>query len=98
MPMHPSAILHEAQQLYKVIDRLDLLAGQHPLVAEAPITISGSVHNTATLLEVGGRDENGPSLRIRFQQMPDLLIAVFELCFGISARKLFVKKDIRECD
>ena len=50
--MHPTAILHEVQQLYDVSDRLDLLAGQHPLVSEALITISGSVRNTATLLEV----------------------------------------------
>jgi hypothetical protein len=52
VPMHPSAILHEARQLYKVIDRLDLLAGQHPLVSEALIMISGNVRNAATLLEV----------------------------------------------
>jgi hypothetical protein len=50
--MPPSAILHEAQQLYNVSDRLDLLAEQHPLVSEALITISGSVRNMATLLEV----------------------------------------------
>ena len=48
--MHPIAILHEVQQLYNVSDRLDSLAGQHPLVSEALITISGSVRNTATLL------------------------------------------------
>jgi len=34
-----------------VID-LDLLAEQHPLATEALIAISGSVRNTATLLEV----------------------------------------------
>ena len=51
-PMHPNAILNEVRQLYNVSDRLDLLAGQHPLVSEALITISGSVRNTATLLEV----------------------------------------------
>jgi hypothetical protein len=50
--MHPTAILHEVQQLYNVSDRLDSLAEQHPLVSEALITISGSVRNTATLLEV----------------------------------------------
>jgi len=50
--MHPSAILHEVQQLYNVSDRLDSLAEQHPLVSEALITISGSVRNTAALLEV----------------------------------------------
>ena len=50
--MHPNAILHEVQQLYNVSDRLDSLAEQHPLVSEALIGISGSVRNTATLLEV----------------------------------------------
>jgi hypothetical protein len=50
--MHPNAILHEVQQLYNVSDRLDALAEQHPLVSEGLITISGSVRNTATLLEV----------------------------------------------
>jgi hypothetical protein len=50
--MNPSAILHEVRQLYNVSDRLDLLAEQHPLATEALIAISGSVRNTATLLEV----------------------------------------------
>ena len=39
--MHPNAILHEIQQLYSVSDRLDSLAGQHPLVSDALISISG---------------------------------------------------------
>jgi hypothetical protein len=34
------------------LHRLDSLAEQHPLVTEALISISGSVRNTATLLEV----------------------------------------------
>jgi hypothetical protein len=50
--MYPNAILHEVQYLYNVSDRLDSLAEQHPLVSEALITISESVRNTATLLEV----------------------------------------------
>jgi hypothetical protein len=50
--MHSNAILHEAQQLHNVSDRLDVLAEEHPVVSEALITISGSVRNTATLLEV----------------------------------------------
>jgi hypothetical protein len=50
--MHSTAILYEAQQLHNVSDRLDSLAGQHPLVSDALITISGSVRNTATVLEV----------------------------------------------
>ena len=50
--MHSNAILHEIQQLYNVSDRLDSLAGQHPLVSEALITISGNIRNTATVLEV----------------------------------------------
>jgi len=50
--MPTSTILHEVQQLYDVSDRLDLLAEQHPLVIEALTTISASIRNTATLLEV----------------------------------------------
>ena len=50
--MHTNAILREVQQLYNVGDRLDSLARQYPLVSEALITISESVRNTATLLEV----------------------------------------------
>jgi hypothetical protein len=50
--MPSNAILYEATQLHKVSDRLDLLAEEHPLVSAALITISGSVRNTATLLEV----------------------------------------------
>jgi len=50
--MHPNAILHEVQQLYNISDRLDLLAEKHPLMSEALLGISGSLRNTATLLEV----------------------------------------------
>ena len=50
--MHSNAILHEAQQLHNVSERLDVLSEEHPVVSEALITISGSVRNTATLLEV----------------------------------------------
>jgi hypothetical protein len=50
--MPTAAILHEVQKLYSVSDRLVLLAEQHPVVSEALISISGSVRNTATLLEV----------------------------------------------
>jgi hypothetical protein len=50
--MPSTAILQEVQRLYDVSHRLDSLADQHPLVSEALITISGSVRNTATLLEV----------------------------------------------
>jgi hypothetical protein len=50
--MPSNAILHEAQQLHNVSDRLDSLAETHPAFSEALITISGSVRNTATLLEV----------------------------------------------
>ena len=50
--MPTTAILDEVTKLYSVSDRLDLLAEEHPRVSEALITISGSVRNTATLLEV----------------------------------------------
>ena len=58
--MHLNAILNEATQLYNVSDRLDTLAEQHPLVSEALIGISGSVRNTATLLEVLVATKMGP--------------------------------------
>ena len=51
-PMDSNAILHEVQELYSVSDRIESLAGQRPHVSEALIIISGSVRNTATLLEV----------------------------------------------
>ena len=50
--MHSNPILNEAEQFHLVSNQLDLLAGQHPIVSEALISISGSVRNTATLLEV----------------------------------------------
>jgi hypothetical protein len=50
--MPSNRILHEALQLHNVSDRLDVLAEEHPVVSEALITISGSVRNTATLLQV----------------------------------------------
>jgi hypothetical protein len=50
--MPSTAILHEVQRLYAVGDRLESLAEQHPLVAEALLGIAGNVRNTATLLEV----------------------------------------------
>ncbi|MGA9642965.1 MAG: hypothetical protein WBQ72_16330 [Terriglobales bacterium] len=62
--MPPSLILHEAQQLYKVSDRLDLLSEQHPTVSAALTTISGSVRNTATLLEVLVATKMGPFLEL----------------------------------
>ena len=50
--MPSTAILREVQHLYGVSDRLDYLAEEHPVVSEALLIISGSVRNTATLLEV----------------------------------------------
>jgi len=50
--MPSTAILNEVQRLHGVSDRLDSLAEQHPVVSEALLSISGSVRNTATLLEV----------------------------------------------
>jgi hypothetical protein len=58
--MPSNAILHEVQQLYKVSDRLDILAEEHPVISQALITISGSVRHTATLLEVVVATKMGP--------------------------------------
>jgi hypothetical protein len=46
------AILREVKQLYSVSDRLDSLRSNIPVVSEVLIAISGSVRNTATLLQV----------------------------------------------
>ena len=46
------AILAEVEQLHNVSDRLEALADEHPPVSEALMTISGSVRDTATVLEV----------------------------------------------
>ena len=62
--MDSNTILHEVQQLYNVSDRLDLLSEEHPLVSEALITISGSVRNTATLLEVPLATKIAPIARL----------------------------------
>jgi hypothetical protein len=58
--MPSNEILHEAQQLHSVSDRLDSLADQHPGVSDALAAISGSVRNTATLLEVLVATKMGP--------------------------------------
>ena len=50
MPAHE--ILLEAKKLHKVSDSLDALAIQHAPIAEALSILSGSVRNSATLLEV----------------------------------------------
>ena len=50
--MNANAILNEAQQLPKVSDRLESLAGQHSLVSETLFAISRSVRDTATVLEI----------------------------------------------
>jgi hypothetical protein len=60
-----NAILNEIQQLHSVSDRLDSLAGQHPLVSEAILTIPGSVRD-GHVFGSAGRDENSAALRIRF--------------------------------
>jgi hypothetical protein len=50
--MHFEAILHEVERRHDVSKHLATLAEQHPLVSEALITISGRVHDTATILGV----------------------------------------------
>jgi len=67
------AILREVQQLYKVSDRLNVLDGRTSRRYQKHSSSSESVRNTATLLEVLGRDENGADLRIRSSQACPLL-------------------------
>ena len=50
--MPANEILQEAKKLHKVSDSLDTLAEQHAPISEALAILSGSVRNSATLLEV----------------------------------------------
>jgi hypothetical protein len=50
--MHTEEILQEARKLCRVSQSLDKLAEQDPKLAEALSILSGSVRNSATLLEV----------------------------------------------
>jgi len=50
--MYPSAILHEAQQLHGVSDRLDVLSGEHTHVSVELLIIAGNVRTVATSLEL----------------------------------------------
>ncbi|MGD0788014.1 MAG: hypothetical protein ABR898_08505 [Terracidiphilus sp.] len=50
--MPATAILQEARKLHKVSDSLDVLAGEHAPISVALSNLSGSVRNSATLLEV----------------------------------------------
>lgn len=47
-----AAILREVDLLHRVSTRLEGLAEQHAPIAEALLTIAGSVRNTATILAV----------------------------------------------
>ena len=60
MPAHE--ILQEAKKLHKVSDSLDVLATQHIPLAEALTILSGSVRNSAALLEVLVALKMGPVL------------------------------------
>ncbi len=57
----PPEILQEVEQFHGVC--LDALAGLHPAVSDGLAKISGSVRNTATLLEVMVRIKNRATAR-----------------------------------
>jgi len=63
--MPSNAILHEAQQLHKVSERLNSRADQHPLVSDALVTISGNVRKHRQAVGSAGGDENGVTARVR---------------------------------
>lgn len=50
--MPGKALLHEAEQLNQVSMRLDALAGKHPSLAKAILSISVTIRNAATLIGV----------------------------------------------
>ena len=93
-PCPLNAILQEAQQLHSISDRLDSLAETHPIVSAALITISGSVRNTATLLEVLVATKKRSSLGI--PRKPDLLAPAFVLRQSSVTLGLVVKNNIQQ--
>lgn len=109
--MPSTTIPQEAQKLHSVSDRLDSLAdehGEHPVVSEALITISENVRQTATLLDVVGRDEIGLALRIRSSEcligsrlkaltscVCWVLIDCVEQCLQLEASSRFARKVYR---
>ena len=50
--MPSKALLHEAQQLQDISQRLELLADQHPNITEALLSICGTIRSSAAILEV----------------------------------------------
>lgn len=50
--MPAQALQYEIDQLKGVSTRLDSLAGQHPIMEQEIMSISGSVRSNAVLLEV----------------------------------------------
>jgi hypothetical protein len=50
--MPANAILQEARKLHKESDSLDALSERYAPIVEALLILSGSVRNSATLLEV----------------------------------------------
>lgn len=50
--MPSKALLHEAQQLKDVSQRLELLADQHPHITDSLLSICGTIRGTAAILEV----------------------------------------------
>lgn len=58
--MGPKAILQEVTLLHDISDRLHSMADHHPILTDGLIRISGSVRNTATLLEILVATKIGP--------------------------------------
>ena len=50
--MPSKALLHEAQQLKDVSERLELIADQHPHITGALLSLCGTIRSTASILEV----------------------------------------------
>jgi hypothetical protein len=60
--MRSNPILQEARTLHNVSDRLDALAGEHPIASDALITFGKRSPHRHTA-GGGGSDENGIALR-----------------------------------
>jgi hypothetical protein len=68
--MPANTILLEVRRLNDVSDRLDYFAGQHPVVSERLLAISGNIRSSVTSLEVLFTTEMSPCSGLRAGQGP----------------------------
>jgi hypothetical protein len=78
--MSATKILEEAQNLNRVIDRLDSLADQHPKALDALLIISRGIRDSAVFIGIAGHDQIIASLRIAIGRANSWLPSLHPVC------------------